>query len=86
MKYCNKCGKEINDEAIICPGCGCAISNLEPYIKEDHVSVGLCILSFLIPLFGFFYWPIKNKETPKKALACGITAMVSFSLNVLFLL
>ena len=22
MKYCSKCGKEIMDEAIICPGCG----------------------------------------------------------------
>lgn len=23
MKYCSKCGKELFDEAIICPGCGC---------------------------------------------------------------
>ncbi len=23
MKYCTKCGKEIMDEAVICPGCGC---------------------------------------------------------------
>ena len=26
MKFCQKCGKEIADEAIICPGCGCAIA------------------------------------------------------------
>jgi len=25
MKYCEKCGKEIMDEAVICPGCGCAV-------------------------------------------------------------
>ena len=24
MKYCVHCGKELFDEAIICPGCGCA--------------------------------------------------------------
>ena len=24
MKYCTKCGKELFDEAVICPGCGCA--------------------------------------------------------------
>lgn len=24
MKYCAKCGKELFDEAVICPGCGCA--------------------------------------------------------------
>lgn len=25
MKFCEKCGKEIMDEAVICPGCGCAV-------------------------------------------------------------
>ena len=25
MKYCSKCGKELFDEAIVCPGCGCPI-------------------------------------------------------------
>ena len=26
MKYCTKCGKELLDEAVVCPGCGCAAS------------------------------------------------------------
>ena len=26
MKYCTHCGKELFDEAVICPGCGCAVS------------------------------------------------------------
>ena len=25
MKFCTHCGKEIFDEAFICPGCGCAV-------------------------------------------------------------
>ena len=25
MKYCSKCGKELFDEAIVCPGCGCPV-------------------------------------------------------------
>ena len=25
MKYCTHCGKELFDEAVICPGCGCAV-------------------------------------------------------------
>lgn len=25
MKHCAKCGKELLDEAVICPGCGCAV-------------------------------------------------------------
>ena len=26
MKYCSKCGKEILDEAVVCPGCGCQVA------------------------------------------------------------
>lgn len=25
MKYCQKCGKEIVDEAVVCTGCGCSV-------------------------------------------------------------
>ena len=27
MKFCTKCGHEINDEAIICTSCGCAVTS-----------------------------------------------------------
>ena len=30
--YCNKCGKEIDDEALICPHCGCGTVN---YIRDQ---------------------------------------------------
>ncbi|MBQ8769495.1 MAG: hypothetical protein IJZ15_07650 [Oscillospiraceae bacterium] len=26
MKYCTHCGKELFDEAVICPGCGCSVN------------------------------------------------------------
>lgn len=25
MKYCEKCGKEIMEEAVVCPNCGCSV-------------------------------------------------------------
>lgn len=25
MKYCSQCGKELADEAVMCPNCGCAV-------------------------------------------------------------
>lgn len=34
MKFCEKCGKEIADEAVICPGCGCAVAG-----KKEKVEV-----------------------------------------------
>ena len=82
MKYCTHCGKEIMDEAVICPGCGCATEKTMTQPQaDDTVSVGLCVLSALIPLFGIIYWPVKHKETPKKAKACGITAIIAWAVS-----
>ena len=77
MKYCSTCGKQILDEAIVCPGCGCGVVAPQKHL-EDKISVGLCILAALIPLFGFIYWPVKHNQTPKRAQACGITAIIAF--------
>jgi uncharacterized membrane protein YvbJ len=88
MKFCSKCGKEILDEAVVCPGCGCAVApvpsaNLATAnsVEADEVSIGLCVLAAFIPLFGIIYWPLKHKETPKKAKACGITALISWGVS-----
>ncbi len=27
MKYCSHCGSELDDEAVMCPKCGCAVAN-----------------------------------------------------------
>ncbi len=86
MKFCSKCGKEILEEAVICPHCGCATGANNPVtapIEEDKANVGLCIFSALFPIFGIIYWPVKYKVTPKCATACGVTAIISWILWVL---
>ena len=46
----------------------------EAYLRymntEDRVSIGLCFLSMLIPLFGIIYWLCSVGERPKRAFAC----------------
>jgi len=84
--FCPKCGKEISDLAVICVNCGTAIEQESVTTTavanvEDKPSIGLCILAFLIPLFGFIYWPVKHKETPKKAKACGIVAIIGWAIS-----
>lgn len=39
MKFCEKCGKEIMDEAVICPGCGCAVEKAVAQQEVQTVAV-----------------------------------------------
>ena len=50
MKYCSHCGKEINDEAVVCVHCGCAVSDPGIHNKsqnntDDVPNIGLNILA-----------------------------------------
>ena len=49
MKFCQKCGREIVDEAVICPGCGCAISAEK---KEKGGNDGLAVASKIFLILG----------------------------------
>ena len=90
MKFCSKCGQQLRDEAVICVHCGCEIEERKQTQNKvtefDEVSVGLCALSALFPIFGLIYWPLKHKETPKKAQACGIAAIISWAVSILIMI
>lgn len=79
--FCQKCGKEVNDEAVVCIHCGCAIGNSRKAVANggaDEINPGFMILSILIPLVGIILWPVKHKETPKAAKAYGLAGIISF--------
>lgn len=66
--FCRHCGKEINDNAVVCVHCGCAVS--EKYDKIDPnapANGGLVFLSFLVPLFGIIYGCIEQSNGRKRA-------------------
>ncbi len=50
MKFCQKCGKEIVDEAVICPGCGCAVA--EEKKNEVYGNDGLAIAAKIFLIIG----------------------------------
>ena len=85
MKYCTKCGKELMDEAVVCTHCGCATEAWNAKKgKEytDEINVGFCVLAAFIPLFGIIYWIVKYQDTPRRAKAYGITAIVSIVASI----
>ncbi len=49
MKFCQKCGKEIADEAVICPGCGCAVDGAaKPQANGGDDGLAVAAKVFLI--------------------------------------
>lgn len=65
MKLCEKCGKKIMDEAVICPGCGCSVAK---EIEKAEVSYKKCvkgavitdILSAVAIALGIICWLLIN--------------------------
>lgn len=49
MKFCAHCGRELVDEAVVCPGCGCACNNSA--IGNDKWN-GLAIAGFVVSFFA----------------------------------
>lgn len=64
--FCYKCGREIDDEAVICPGCGCAtknynakrvsatVSNTDASPKSRLVALLLCIFLGFLGVHRFY--------------------------------
>jgi len=44
MKTCGKCGKELFDEAVICPNCGCPVEGTKAVGTGDVSTVGIVIV------------------------------------------
>ena len=48
--FCNKCGNEINDEAVICVGCGCSVNNSS--VEKDNNGLITILLCWFLGVFG----------------------------------
>lgn len=77
MKYCEKCGKEILDEAVVCPSCGCSTQTTPASApasvandKAENPKTARFALgfAFLFPIVGIIFGikGIKQYATNKK--------------------
>ena len=50
MKYCSHCGKELLDEAVVCPSCGCKVESASSGLleEEDKKIFKLIIKVFMV--------------------------------------
>lgn len=82
MKYCAKCGKAINKDAVVCVHCGCSVDGKKPSEDQDSDNIGWGILGFFIPIVGFILWLMWKDKMPKKAKKLGIGALIGVCLSV----
>lgn len=78
--YCNHCGKEVNDDAVVCPNCGCALAGKPTEIDKPNTGFG--VLSFFFPLIGFILWLLWRDKLPLKAKSCGKGALIGVVVSV----
>lgn len=53
-KFCSNCGKEINENAVICVNCGVAVNNMVSN-KKKTPGKGLGIASMVLGIIAIFY-------------------------------
>ena len=80
--YCKKCGELINDEAVVCPKCGC--STERKVKEEDAPSFGYAFLGFLIPIVGLILFLTWKNDYPLRAKSAGKGALTSVIVSVVF--
>ena len=78
MKFCSKCGKELLDDAVICPGCGCSVGKLS---EPDAPSFAYALLGFFIPIAGIILFFVSRDTTPLKAKSSLKGALTSIILS-----
>ena len=80
--FCRKCGKEIDDEAVICPQCGCKTSDVDGE-KSWLVTLLLCIFLGYLGVHRFYTGHIAiGVAQLVTAGGCGIWALIDFILIV----
>lgn len=82
MKYCKNCGKEIEDQSVVCPHCGVQQEKLEA--SGDSGSFGWGLLGFCIPIVGLILFLVWKGDKPRTAKMAGMGALISTIIGVLF--
>lgn len=84
MAFCKNCGREIDDQAVICPGCG--VSQQTSPAVVDNGGFGWGLLGCCIPIVGLVLFLVWKDTKPNTAKAAGIGALISVGLSIIYYL
>ncbi len=100
MKFCEKCGNEILEEAVVCPKCGCSVQKetqvvAVPKSAKTAQIFGILSILLLAP-FGIPAIILANKskaetggvmcKQAKAGFVCGIIGLCWWGISLLMLL
>lgn len=84
--FCSKCGKEINNEAIVCIHCGCAVKNNKQTNQEGKSWLTTLLLCFFLGGLGIHRFYTGHIATGIVQLltagCCGIWTLIDFILII----
>lgn len=80
--FCPYCGKEIDDNADVCLGCGRSVSNVVKAASNDSNSMGWWCLGFFFPIIGFILWLVWTGNKPMRAKRAGWGALTGVIVSV----
>ena len=81
MKYCSKCGSQINDDAVVCINCGCKVEGFNPTkpVAQLNTNKGLVkyILLNLITfgIYGLVVMSSERQTRRRSFLICFVRQM-----------
>ncbi|MCI8631816.1 MAG: zinc ribbon domain-containing protein [Firmicutes bacterium] len=84
MAFCKNCGKEIDDNAVVCPHCGVP--------QKDELTTGTVdnggflwgLLGCCVPIVGLILFLVWKDTKPKTSKAAGIGALVGVICVVIY--
>ena len=82
MAFCKNCGKEIEDNAVICVHCG--VSRETKPTVVDNGGFGWGLLGCCIPIVGLILFLVWKDTKPKTSKAAGMGALVSVIISIVW--
>ena len=83
MKYCRQCGKELLDEAVICPHCGCATGY--EAASDEKASFWWILVAILFPIIGVIYSIVEWHRKPNAAKTVLIVSIIVWILGIIII-
>jgi len=90
--YCTSCGKDLHDDAVICPACGVPTKNFKNQnmqvsnasASDDSMGCLLGGVYFLFPIVGLILYFVWKDTKPRSAKFAGKWALIGVIVNIVF--